>query len=115
MVFLHFQLWAGGCNTSAGGRRQRLLSSSFPMVFLHFQLWAGGCNTSTGGRRQRVLAPVFLWFSYTFSSGPVAVIPPPVAAGSGCPVAAGSGCPPHFPMVFLWFSYTFSSGPVAVI
>ena len=50
---------------------------------------------------------VFLWFSYTFSSGPVAWVAPPVAAGRGCPAVHGP--------LFLWFSYTFSSGPVAVI
>ena len=39
---------------------------------------------------------VFLWFSYSFSSGLVAVVAPLVAAGSGCPAP-----------VFLWFSYGF--------
>ena len=83
-------------------------SYGFPVVFLHFQLWAGGCNTSTGGRRQRVPSSSFpmgfLWFSYIFSTEPVAIVPPP-------------GTPPqpaarfHFPVVFLWFSYTFSPGP----
>ena len=123
------------------------------MVFLHFQLWAGGCTSSASGRRPRVLGPVFLWFSYgfpmvflwfsyTFNSGPVAGDAPPVAAVRGCPApfsyafpmvflhfqlwaggcsSSTGGWSRHwsrplfrcFPMVFLWFSYTFSSGPVA--
>ena len=48
---------------------------------------------------------VFLWISYTFSSGPVAVVAPPVATGSGCPLPFSYG----FSMVF----HTFSPGPVA--
>ena len=54
MVFLHFQLWAGGCSTSAGRHRLRVPSSCFPVIFLHFQLWAGGCSTDAGVRGNNV-------------------------------------------------------------
>ena len=63
-------------------------SDGFPMVFLHFQLWPGGCSSFASGRRQRVPSSSFpmvlLWFSYIFSSGPVAGDAPPVAAVGGC-------------------------------
>ena len=57
---------------------------------------------------------VFLWCSYTFSSGPVAVVPPPVAAACGCPAPPFLWFPYGFPTLlalarwappFLWFSY----------
>ena len=42
MVFLHFELWAGGRESSAGRRPPRGLGPCFPMV----SLWGRNRNTS---------------------------------------------------------------------